>query len=63
MVKKKQKIEKRDEKLSLNLNKDDKRLLKDEQSVTKAAEYIENLMELHKLQGVLLVHLKREFVK
>jgi hypothetical protein len=27
---------------------------------TKAAEYVGNLVELHKLQGVLLVRLKRE---
>ncbi len=29
----------------------------------KAAEYVDNLVELHKLQGTLLINLQKEFVK
>ena len=33
---------------------------KTKESQTKAAEYVSNLLELHKLQGVLLTRLKKE---
>jgi hypothetical protein len=37
-----------------------KKALKTAKGQTKAAEYVGNLLELHKLQGVLLGRLRRE---
>ncbi len=38
-------------------------LKKDGRFGAKASEYVDNLVELHKLQGVLLLHLQKEFLK
>ncbi len=50
-------------KTSRSLKKDGKSVLKVGCSGAKAAEYVDNLVELHKLQGVLLLHLQKEFAK
>ncbi len=50
------------QKISRSLKKDGKRVSKVDLPGAKAAEYIDNLVELHKLQGVLLLHLQKEFV-
>ncbi len=47
-------------KISRSLKKDGKRVSKVDSRGVKAAEYVDNLVELHKLQGVLLVHLQKE---
>lgn len=37
-----------------------KKVRKTTKGRAKAAEYISSLLELHKLQGILLIHLKEE---
>ena len=54
---------KSNKKKSRSVKKDGKRSSKVGRSGAKAAEYVDNLVELHKLQRVLLVQLQKEFVK
>lgn len=63
MAKNKKKKKKSKKKVSRSVKKDGKSVSKVDRSGAKAAEYIENLLELHKLQGALLVHLQKEFVR
>lgn len=62
MAKNKKKREKSNNKVRRSVKKDVKSVSKVDHSGAKAAEYVENLLELHKLQGVLLVRLQKEFV-
>jgi hypothetical protein len=63
MAKNKKKKQKSNKKAIRSVTKEGNDVSKVETSGAKAAEYIENLLELHKLQGVLLVHLQKEFVR
>ncbi len=56
-------MSKSNKKKSRSVKKDGKSVLKVGRSGAKASEYVDNLVELHKLQGVLLVHLQKEFEK
>jgi hypothetical protein len=62
MAKNKKKKEKSNKKVSRSVNKDGKNVSKVDRPGAKAAQYVENLLELHKLQGALLVRLQKEFV-
>ncbi len=62
MAKNKKKKEKNNKKVSRSVKKSGKSEAKVDSSGAKAADYVENLLELHKLQGVLLVHLQKEFM-
>jgi urocanate hydratase len=62
MAKNKKKREKSNNKVSRSVKKDVKSVSKVDHSGAKASEYVENLLELHKVQGVLLVRLQKEFV-
>jgi hypothetical protein len=62
MAKNKKKKKKSNKKVSRSVKKDGKSVSKVDSSGAKAAQYVENLLELHKLQGSLLVHLQKEFV-
>ena len=61
MVKNKKKKKKSNKKMSRSVKKDGKSVSKIDHSGSKAAEYVDNLLELHKLQGVLLIRLQKEF--
>ena len=54
---------KTNKKMRRSVKKDGKSVSKVDSRGAKAAEYVDNLVELHKLQGVLLVHLQKEFVR
>ncbi len=54
---------KSNKKMSRSVKKDAKSASEVDRHGAKAAEYIDNLVELHKVQGTLLVHLQKEFVK
>ena len=62
MAKNNKKNKKSNKKVSQSVKKDGKSVSKVDRSGAKAAQYVENLLELHKLQGSLLVHLQKEFV-
>ena len=61
MASNKKKREKSNNKVSRFVKKDVKSVSKIDRSGAKAAEYVVNLLELHKLQGVLLRKLHEEF--
>ena len=61
MAKNKKKSEKSNNKVNRSVKKDGKSVSKVDRSGAKAAEYVGNLLELHKLQGVLLRKLHEEF--
>ncbi len=62
MAKNNKKNKKSSKKVSNSLKKNEKSVSKAGCSGAKAAQYVENLLELHKLQGTLLVHLQKEFM-
>ena len=62
MAKNNEKKKKSNKKVIRSEKKDGKSETKIDSSVVKASEYVENLLELHKLQGSLLVRLQKEFV-